>query len=355
MDKFNELLKKYISNPNPYLDWNKIELIDENILSQQNDLEIVPPNCINELQTMVCVIKLNGGLGTTMGCNGPKSLLQIKDSLTFMEIIINQHKLLNKIPLVLMNSFYTHEATNDYLINNNLAENINLISFNQNYYGRIIKETMTPLDINSTNKDYLYPPGHGDLLQSLYDTKTLDKLINMGIKYAFISNIDNLGSTMNYEILNDLIKHDVDFALELTTKTIDDIKGGTLIKYQNEYKMFEVAQCPRDKLDQFMSIDKFKYFNTNNTWIKLESIKKLVQTDYFKDIDVIVNPKKLKDGRECIQLEYAIGSMVKFFTNVKCYLVSRDRYIPVKTNDNLNTIKSDKYSLNKETWKLAKR
>jgi UTP--glucose-1-phosphate uridylyltransferase len=140
----------------------------------------------------------------------------------------------------------------------------------------------------------------------------------------------------------------------LTEKTINDIKGGTLIKYDGKYKMFEVAQCPKDKLDQFTSIDKFKYFNTNNIWIRLESIKKLVKSNYLKDVDIIINPKKLKDGRECIQLEYAIGSMVKFFDKVKCYLVSRDRFIPVKTNNDLESVRSDNYDLDKQTWILKK-
>lgn len=355
MNGFDELLERYRNNTNPYLDWDKIELIDRTILSNHNELQNITINKLNEIRNQICIIKLNGGLGTTMGCNGPKSLLKIKDDLNFMDIIVNQHIQLDneKMPLVLMNSFYTHNDTNEYLEKLPLP-NINLISFNQNCYPRILKDNNQPLDINSSNKDHLYPPGHGDLLQSLYDSGTLDQLLCAGIKYAFISNIDNLGATLDYNILNDLIESDIEFALELTPKTINDIKGGTLIKYDGKYKMFEVAQCEKNKLDQFTSIEKFKYFNTNNIWIKLESIKTLMKTNYIKDVDIIINPKKLKDGRECIQLEYAIGSMVKFFDKVKCYLVSRDRFVPVKTNNDLDSIKSPTYILDKETWTLKK-
>lgn len=353
METFQHLYKKYLSNNNPYLDWNKIELIDNKNLCNYNNLSELMPEHIKVLEKHICIIQLNGGLGTSMGCVGPKSLLEIKDGLTFLDITIEQLKKTPEIPLVLMNSFYTNNDTNNYL--NKIPNELTIMSFNQNCYPRIIKETKQPLDIKSDNKDHLYPPGHGDLLLSISQTGILDELLSMGIKYAFISNIDNLGATIDYKILQDIIKSDVDFALELTPKTLQDIKGGTLIKYDGKYKMFEVAQCPPDRLNEFTSIDKFTYFNTNNVWIKLEAIKNLVSNlDFLNDIDLILNQKKLKDGRECIQLEYAIGSMVKFFDKVKCYSVPRERFIPVKTHKDLELIKSDQYKLDKETWTLKK-
>lgn len=362
MDTFQHLYKKYLSINNPYLEWDKIELIDNNILINYNDLSETDPKQIDDLEKHICIIQLNGGLGTTLGCVGPKSLLEVKDRHTFLDITIEQLKKTPEIPLILMNSFYTHRDTNDYLnkdtndhLNKISHDDLTILTYNQNCYPRIIKETKQPLDINSDNKDHLYPPGHGDLLLSISQAGLLDDLISNGIKYAFISNIDNLGATIDYKILQDLIKSDVDFALELTPKTLQDVKGGTLIKYDGKYKMFEVAQCPPNKLNEFTSIDKFKYFNTNNVWIKLEAIKKLVSNlDFLDDIDLILNQKKLKDGRECIQLEYAIGSMVKFFDKVKCYSVPRDRFIPVKTNKDLELIRSDQYQLDKETWTLKK-
>ena len=354
MKIFDVLYNKYLKCQNSYLDWDDIEQIDNEILMNYNDL---PISKNDNQQKKVCVIKLNGGLGTTMGCTGPKSLMKIKEDYTFMDIIINQHLQLqhpSKIPLLFMNSFYTHKQTNEYLINKH-NNKLHMITFNQNCYPRIIKETKEPLDINSNDNDHLYPPGHGDLLQSLYDSGTLNKLIDSGIEYAFISNSDNLGATMDYNILEDLINSSTDFAIELTPKTSSDIKGGTLIKYNNKYIMFEIAQCPPDKLEEFSSIKKFKYFNTNNIWVKLSAIKDLMKTDYMNDLDIIVNNKKLKDGRDCIQLEYAIGSMVKFFDKVKCYVVSRDRFIPVKNNNDLELVRSNVYTLDKNTsWKLNK-
>ena len=54
------------------------------------------------------VLKLNGGLGTSMGLQKAKSLLQIKNNFTFLEIVARQATQ-NNVPLVLMNSFATQQ------------------------------------------------------------------------------------------------------------------------------------------------------------------------------------------------------------------------------------------------------
>lgn len=62
------------------------------------------------------VVKLNGGLGTSMGCTGPKSIIPVRNDLTFLDLTVQQIEHLNKtydanVPLVLMNSFNTDEDT----------------------------------------------------------------------------------------------------------------------------------------------------------------------------------------------------------------------------------------------------
>src|SRR5947207_15771517 len=60
------------------------------------------------------VVKLNGGLGTSMGMTRAKSLLEVKDGLTFLDVIVRQILALRRrhrarLPLVLLNSFYTRD------------------------------------------------------------------------------------------------------------------------------------------------------------------------------------------------------------------------------------------------------
>ena len=38
----------------------------------------------------LAVVKLNGGLGTSMGCKGPKSIIPIRNDLTFLDLTVQQ-------------------------------------------------------------------------------------------------------------------------------------------------------------------------------------------------------------------------------------------------------------------------
>ena len=347
MDKFKILYDRYFDNDTFYIDWNKIELISDNSVTDYLTLKKdFSEEQYVDLSKKVAVIKLNGGLGTTMNCSGPKSLMEIKDNLNFLDLAIKQNK-----KLYLMNSFFTDSETKEYI-----NDNDNIICFKQNCYPRILKETKKILiDKNGFNNDYWAPLNHGDLLHSMHEKGILKQLINDNIDYVFISNIDNTNAIIDYSILNDMIEKNIDYGIELIKKTDKDIKGGTLIKYNGKYKMFELAECPKDKIEEFQSINKFKFFNTNNIWIKVKSINELMEKDYLKNVDLIINQKKLKDGRDCIQLEYAIGSLVKFFDKVQPYLVDRSRFIPVKTFADLELIRSDKYIINKKKYILEKK
>ena len=95
------------------------------------------------------VIKLNGGLGTSMGCKGPKSSIVVRNDLTFLDITIQQIESLNKtydtnVPLILMNSFNTDLETNQ-IIKKYSRCRVPILTFNQSKYPRISKDTMLPL------------------------------------------------------------------------------------------------------------------------------------------------------------------------------------------------------------------
>src|SRR6478735_6922087 len=89
----------------------EIEPVDD--LPAAGDLPEAGPEAGGALDHAV-VIKLNGGLGTSMGMTGPKSLVEVKDGLTFLDIIVRQVLDLRertgaRLPLVLMNSFSTRD------------------------------------------------------------------------------------------------------------------------------------------------------------------------------------------------------------------------------------------------------
>lgn len=45
---------------------------------------------VSELLDKLVVVKLNGGLGTTMGCTGPKSVIEVRDDMTFLDLTVRQ-------------------------------------------------------------------------------------------------------------------------------------------------------------------------------------------------------------------------------------------------------------------------
>ena len=55
----------------------------------------------------------------------------------------------------------------------------------------------------------------------------------------------------------------------------------------------ELAQVPPENVNDFKSIKKFKIFNTNNLWVSLAAMKRVLATGVLRDMDVIVNPKEL--------------------------------------------------------------
>lgn len=48
------------------------------------------PNTIKDMLNKLVVVKLNGGLGTSMGCSGPKSTIPVRNDLTFLDLTVQQ-------------------------------------------------------------------------------------------------------------------------------------------------------------------------------------------------------------------------------------------------------------------------
>jgi len=133
------------------------------------------------------------------GINGAKSALEVKDGMTFLDLIVQQVEHLNTthkvhIPLILMTSFNTHDDTLR-IIKKYVSQDISITTFNQSRYPRIWKETLQPCPKHaSDDKKHWYPPGHGDLYNALLYSGVMDQLIAEGKEYLFVSNSDNLGA-----------------------------------------------------------------------------------------------------------------------------------------------------------------
>lgn len=352
MDGFMELYGRYMvgRSKKKQISWDLIEQPSENMLQKYSTLPEAQDKESEALLSKLAVMKLNGGLGTSMGCKGPKSVIEVRDDTTFLDLIVQQIEHLNKkypganVPLLLMNSFNT-DAETAKIIQKYQDTNVTLTTFQQSRYPRIIKESLEPMP--TTHDGYAhadwYPPGHGDFFQSIYASGLVDTLLAQGKEYIFVSNVDNLGATVDLNILKNIVERDVEYCMELTDKTRADIKGGTIISYDGKVSLLEVAQVPSKYIEEFKSVTKFKVFNTNNIWVSLQAIKRVMQAGEMK-LDIIVNNKEVA-GQKVIQLETAIGAAISYFNNACGVNVPRSRFLPVKSTSDLLLIQSNMYNL----------
>merc|ERR1719494_1698848 len=229
--------------------WEDISPPPQEMIKPHKELREVPEAEISKLLDKLVVIKLNGGLGTSMGCTGPKSVITVRNDLTFLDLTVQQIEYLNKkydsnVPLVLMNSFNTDEDTMK-IIRKYSGFKVQIRTFNQSRYPRINRESLMPVARSCKTEDDInawYPPGHGDFYQSFANSGLLTEFVDAGKRHCFISNIDNLGATVDLNILNFIHSNDKEFVMEVTDKTRADIKGGTLIQYEGKLRLLEVAQ-----------------------------------------------------------------------------------------------------------------
>ncbi|KAG6777289.1 hypothetical protein POTOM_017108 [Populus tomentosa] len=327
---------------NLQVEWSKIQTPTDEVVIPYDTLESTPedPEETKMLLDKLVVLKLNGGLGTTMGCTGPKSVIEVRNGLTFLDLIVIQIESLNKkygcsVPLLLMNSFNTHDDTQK-IIEKYSNSNIEIHTFNQSQYPRLVADDFVPLPSKGhTDKDGWYPPGHGDVFPSLKNSGKLDALLSQGKEYVFVANSDNLGAVVDLSILI--------LVLIVTPKTLADVKGGTLISYEGKVQLLEIAQVPDQHVNEFKSIEKFKIFNTNNLWVNLKAIKRLVEADALK-MEIIPNPKEV-DGVKVLQLETAAGAAIRFFDHAIGINVPRSRFLPVKASSDLLLVQSDLYTV----------
>lgn len=366
-DGFKKLFHRFLQVKGPGVDWAKINRPPEDSIQPYEKIKAKGlPDDISASLNKLVVVKLNGGLGTSMGCKGPKSLISVRNENTFLDLTVQQIEHLNKtfntnVPLVLMNSFNTDEDTKKILLKYKHYK-VQIHTFNQSRYPRINKESLLPIaksmGTSGENAEAWYPPGHGDIYASFSNSGLLDQLIADGKEYIFVSNIDNLGATVDLFILHHLMSQPADkrceFVMEVTDKTRADVKGGTLIQYEDHLRLLEIAQVPKAHVDEFKSVTKFKIFNTNNLWISLPAIKRLQEKNNL-DLEIIVNPKVLDGGLNVIQLETAVGAAIKSFNNAMGVNVPRSRFLPVKTTSDLLLVMSNLYSLDAGSLTMSKK
>ena len=309
------------------------------------------------------VIKLNGGLGTTMGMRQAKSLLPVKGALSFLDVIARQvlhlrraHR--SRVPLLFMNSFRTRADTLAALGHYpDLAGDLPL-DFVQHKVPRIAASDLAPIRWAADPELEWCPPGHGDLYLALETSGLLAALLERGFRHAFVSNADNLGASLDLGILGWFAAERLPFAMEVCDRTEAHKKGGHLARLKGGgLALREVAQCPEDELASFQDVALYRYFNTNNLWVDLEALAAaLREREGVLPLPMIRNEKSVdpadKQSPKVLQLETAMGAAIAVFAGARALRVAGDRFAPVKTTGDLLAVASDAFTLT-EDWRVV--
>ena len=122
MDGFEQLFSRYLLDnvDQPSIDWQEIRPPPEGTVRYPWEIasgrlspltlaivQVIPYKKLLEanlddtkdLLNKLIVVKLNGGLGTTMGCQGPKSVISVRSGLTFLDLTIQQLEVTSTVEL----------------------------------------------------------------------------------------------------------------------------------------------------------------------------------------------------------------------------------------------------------------
>ncbi len=329
------------------------------------DVEVDPDAARAALQRTV-IIKLNGGLGTSMGLDKAKTLLGVREGLTFLDLIVQQIRHARaaydaRLPLLFMNSFRTRDDTLAALAAYpDLPVDGLPLDFLQSAEPKITVAGLEPASWPADPSLEWCPPGHGDIYPVLYASGLLDGLLERGFRYLSIANGDNLGAAPDARLAGWFAASGAPYAAEVCPRTPNDRKGGHLAirKADGQLILRDTAQTVPSELTYFTDEHRHPYFHANNLWLDLEALRAtMVERQGVLGLPLIRNEKAVdpsdSSSTPVYQLETAMGAAIEVFPGAAAIAVERDRFLPVKTTNELMLVRSDAFRLGEDGRLLA--
>ncbi|MCZ0856469.1 UTP--glucose-1-phosphate uridylyltransferase [Actinomyces israelii] len=324
------------------------------------DVEISEAGAREALSRTV-MIKLNGGLGTSMGMDRAKSLLPVRDGKSFLDILVDQVMAARRthgvsLPLIFMDSFRTRDDTLAALAEHpGVAVDGIPLDFLQNREPKLRADDLTPVTWEADPDLEWCPPGHGDIYTALVASGVLDTLLEHGYRYAMTSNSDNLGAAPSARIAGWFAASGAPYAPEMCRRTPADVKGGHLAVRKSDGRIIlrDTAQTPADEMHFFTDQYRHPFFHTNNLWFDLRVLRDtLTERKGILGLPLIKNAKTVdpadSSSTPVIQLETAMGAAVEAFEGATAVEVPRSRFLPVKTTNDLLLLRSDVYEVDED-------
>ncbi len=324
------------------------------------DVEVSEEQAREALSRTV-LIKLNGGLGTSMGMDKAKSLLPVRDGKTFLDLLVDQVMAARaaydvELPLIFMNSFRTRQDTLDALAQHpGIAVEGLPLDFLQNREPKLRADDLSPVEWEADPSLEWCPPGHGDIYTALVASGVLDALLERGFRYAMTSNSDNLGAAPSARIAGWFAASGAPYAPEMCRRTPADVKGGHLAVRKSDGRIIlrDTAQTPPEQMSYFTDQFRHPFFHTNNLWFDLQVLRDtLAERHGILGLPLIRNEKTVDpsdaSSTPVIQMETAMGAAVEAFEGATAVEVPRSRFLPVKTTNDLLLVRSDVYEVDED-------
>ncbi len=316
------------------------------------------PDHDRALLDQVVVVKLNGGLATTMAAGAGKGLLEVKPGLTFVDLAVHQiHHLRRRtgcrLPLLLLTSSANEGATRRALARR-IPPGSAPVLFTQAPWPRLRTDDLHPVSWPDDPALEWAPAGHGEVYVALAASGQLRQLLGDGIRYAVVGSIDNVAAQVDSRIPAAMAAASAPFLMEVADRTPVDRKGGHLAQRRDgSLVLRELAQTPAEDRERFHDVERHRYFNTNTVWIDLEALDRLLGDEIHPpDLPLIANRKRLDpydpSSPEVLQIETAMGAAISVFPQAAARRVDRSGFNPVRSTAELLAARSDAYRLTDE-------
>ncbi len=232
-----------------------------------------------------------GGMATRMG-GVIKALVPAVDDKTFLDIRLAENAVVSDragrpVPLWLMTSDATESGIAEALRVRRAPPHVR--TFVQDLSLRLSPEGGLFLDAQQHPSPYA--TGHGDLPDALLRSGLLRQFRHAGGKYVWITNVDNLGATVDPVLLGLFMASAAEVLVEVCDKVAGD-RGGIPVHAQGRLQVLEEFRLPLD-----FDAASVRVFNTNTFLVRADALETAkIPWTYFE-------VEKKVDGLPAVQFE----------------------------------------------------
>ncbi len=273
-----------------------------------------------------------GGMATRMG-GVVKALVECVDGMTFLDVRLRENEAACKragrpVPLWLMTSDATDGPIKEALKQRNAPPHVR--TFVQDLSLRLTESGEIFFD--SQGHPSAYAPGHGDLPDALIRSGLLDEHIEGGGEYVWITNVDNLGATLDDALLGFFVLSKKELMVEVTDKLEND-RGGIPVHALGRLQVLEEFRLPKG-----FDASSVRVFNTNTFLVNARALAKThVEWSFFE-------VSKKVDGKPAIQFERLLQELTAALDTIYIRVPRTGadaRFLPVKDPQELDLRKGE--------------